>query len=150
MRIQPEPNKSKTLYTQFAMSHTFCIGCGRSDEQARRDFGGIPLQTHHFIRDHRASEWCVLARCCWREHELAHGHTIRVTGELVLPKLHIGTFMTLKLVRYPEEVDWDRCRQLRGSNLPDFEPIPDWLEEDFRKHRPRDKDRFYTTCTKDI
>lgn len=138
MRLQPPPSKDKTVYQAFAAEFPFCFGCGRSDAQSRRDFGG-GLEIHHFIRQHRAAERCVLAMTCWRDHKLAHGAIIRVNG-LVLPTLSIGVYMTLKEARDYDGTDWDRCRQLRGSNLPDFERIPGFLEREFRRHRPRDKD----------
>lgn len=146
MRLDPPPSKDEHFYRMWALAHDFCQGCGRSDAQSRRDFGGIPLSTHHFIKQHRAHEACVLLRLCWRDHALAENER---PGAIYFPagvrpaSISIGLCMTLKMAREPEEVDWDRCRQLRGSNLPDFAPVPAWLEEEFRRNRPRDRERWF-------
>lgn len=135
MKLQPPPSRDRVFYANWGAAHEFCQSCGRSNEQSRRDWGCIPLSTHHFIKQHRAHEACVLLRLCQGCHDLAEGRTIRVDG-LVLPKLTIGICRTLKLVRETSQVNWNRCRQLRGSELPELEKIPRFFEEQFRERRP--------------
>jgi hypothetical protein len=141
MRLDPAPSKDKDFYKEWSLRHRHCQACGI--QWNRAPWPG--LSTHHLIKQHRAHEACVLLRLCQRCHDAAEGHTVRVDG-VVWPKLTIGVCLTLKLTREPEEVDFDRCKQLRGLNLPDFEPIPAIIEASYRKWRPRDKDRFYYPC----
>lgn len=151
MRLDPPPSKNKRAYAAWGAKHTYCQGCGIS--KAKAAYPG--LSTHHIIKSHRALEGCVQIRLCHHCHQAAEGLTVVVPEELiqgfaeiketriVWPRLTIGACMAIKLAREPEEVNWERCEQLRGSLLPSLEPIPRLIEDSYRFHRPWDKKRFY-------
>jgi len=128
-----KPCKSLTAYADWAKRHDFCQACGLSIEAASLQIQG--LTRHHMVRTGRAHEGCNLLMLCHRDHDLAEGLTIRERGA-VLPKLTLGRCLTLK--RYRELSEWnpDRLRELRLSNLPDLEPVPAFLEREFRSRVP--------------
>lgn len=138
MRIDPPPCKDKAVYAAWGARHQWCQACGVPASLA--EFPG--LSTHHWIKQHRAFEGCVQLRLCHRCHQAAEGLTVKVRGA-PWPKLTIGVCRTLKLVRESEEYNEARCRQLRGSAIPNFEPIPDVIELSYRSHRPWDRVRFF-------
>ena len=138
MKIQPEPSKNLTFYRLWSCRHEYCQACGVP--ASKSPWPG--LSTHHVIKQHRAHEACVLLRLCQTCHDAAEGLTVKLNG-VAWPKLTIGICLTLKASRESAEVDWKRCRQLRGSNLPDFEPVPAVVEEAFRRWRPRDTELWF-------
>lgn len=141
MQLDPVPSKDKVAYAAWRARHTHCQACGISATKAERErWPG--LSAHHYIKQHRALESCVQLMLCSWCHCAAEGQTVRVNG-VPWPRLTIGVCRTLKAVREPEEVDWARCRQLRGSALPDFEAVPETIEQAYRAARPRDKRRFF-------
>jgi hypothetical protein len=120
-----------------AAKKTACMFCGVSRRRAPALYGGVPCAVHHIIRSGRSDEACNEAFICGRCHDLVHDGNIRdkESGEL-LPRLTLGIVLTLKRVREPESWDPDRLQALYGSTLPDLEPIPDFLEAEYRKNKP--------------
>lgn len=143
VRGQPrrKPSKSKRFYSQWGEAHNFCAACGRED-------GGVfGLSSHHIVKQGRAHEACNLLRLCISPcHDLAEGMTIRGEGEpcvgfpeirknMLLPKITLGIALSLKLRCDPDEVDWDRLQELRGSKLPELEPIPTYFVDLWKRNR---------------
>ncbi len=140
IRDQPrdKPSKDEEFYTAWGLAHWFCAACGRTEG----------LSTHHIIKQGRAHEACNLLRLCLHPcHDLAEvldvpdafptfGVRVIASAGRLLPKITIGVALSMKLRCDPAEVDMDRLQQLRGSRLPDPEPIPAYFVRQFAANRP--------------
>ncbi len=142
IRDQPrdKPCKDEAFYTAWGRAHWYCAACGRTEG----------LSTHHIIKQGRAHEDCNLLRLCLHPcHDLAEGLTVAGDEEwkhgpngrkwkvrYLMPKITIGIALSMKLRCDPAEVDMDRLQQLRGSRLPDPEPIPAYFVRQFAANRP--------------
>lgn len=127
------PVRDPTLYREWALAHPFCQACGIGAAMAAQ-LRWPGLSTHHIVKQGRSDEPTVLLRLCQRDHDLAEGKTIRVSGA-VYPKLTIGICLALKFASEPHEFDPARLQRLRGSLLPELEPIPAFLEQEWRRFR---------------
>lgn len=121
------PSKDENAYREWSARRVFCYACGYPGDW-------LPLQTHHIVKPGRSHDACNLVRLCHRDHCLAEGLDVREFGKL-LPKLTIGMCLTLKQHMDPDEYDAARLEQLRGSRLPDAEPIPEYFLEQYAKRR---------------
>lgn len=74
---------------------------------------------------------CNLLMLCGRDHDLAEGRSVRRNGVL-MPRLTLGVCLSLKRLHEPEEWDPERLARLLGENLPDLEPIPEFLFVEWR------------------
>lgn len=122
--------------------HDFCAACGA------REYGLHVLTTHEIIggQGGRSQEPCNWLRLGWHAcHQLASGLDVRgpawthrtmgrIPGDL-LPKITLGIALSMKLRCDPDEVDWDRLQELRGSRLPDPEDIPRHFVDLYRRNR---------------
>lgn len=144
-RVRQKPCKDERFYRQWSAARAFCYACGGPG-----DFRG--LQTHHIVKQGRSHEACNLVRLCARCHELAEGLDVRGPAKTVylrrgrrvieerglgdlLPKLTIGMCLTLKAMHDPDEVDLSRLQELRGSRLPDPEPVPEFFTREYQRNR---------------
>lgn len=138
-----KPSKDEDFYKDWGRAHWYCAACGGP--------GGWPgLTTHHIVKQGRAHEACNLLRMCRHPcHDLAEGLTVvgddkwkrspsgkRWKVAYSLPKITIGIALSLKLRCDPAEVDFARLQELRGSRLPDPEPIPIFFQRLFKQNRP--------------
>ena len=139
-----KPSKDTAFYADWGRAHDYCAACGR-------DGGIFGLSTHHIVKQGRAHEACNLLRVCISPcHDLcelldvrgpakyainSRGCVERFPGEL-LPKITLGIALSMKLRCDPAEVDMARLQELRGSRLPEPEPIPDEFIRSFKLNRP--------------
>lgn len=141
-RKRAKPNRSEREYRAWGEKRTYCYLCGGEG-------GYFGLTTHHIVKQGRSHDATNLIRLCMEpchslaemldvrgpaHFELVQGKWQRVLGEL-LPKLGIGICLTLKQMHDPEEVDLARLQELRGSRLPDPEPVPEYFVELYSRRR---------------
>lgn len=133
------PNKDEARYREFALAHPHCQCCGLHESRS-----WPPLSNHHIIKSGRSHDWCNLLRLCGHPcHSLAEGLDVRdeSTG-LLIPKLTIGVCISIKLECDPDGFDLDRLRTLRGSRVPDPEPVPEFFNILFRMRTGVDRIDF--------
>jgi hypothetical protein len=112
--------------------HDVCAACGAGE------YGTHVLTTHEIIGGSggRSQEPCNWLRLGWEPcHLLASGLDCRGEKNWFLPKITLGIALSLKLRCDPDEVDWDRLQELRGSKLPDLEEIPRHFVDLWRRNR---------------
>lgn len=114
------PIKNPKLYTQWNKEHTHCQCCGVSSSMAV--WPG--LTTHHIIKSGRSDEPTNLLRLCPLCHDAAEGLSHKRDG-VILPGLPVAICLRIKREREPGCYDAVRLAELRGSNLPQEEDIPD-------------------------
>lgn len=147
------------LAAKWGRAHDFCAACGAGE------YGLHVLTNHHIIpgsggRSDEPCNWLRLGmHVC---HDLASGLDVRRPGSHVrcetcgdrnpscrwckgrgitwkpgtlLPKITLGIALSLKLRCDPDEVDWDRLQELRGSKLPNLEPIPQFFIDLWKRNR---------------
>ncbi len=135
MYKKSRPVKDKEVYDQYARDHYWCEFCGVSATQApfKDDCGGVGLSRHHIIKPGRSDEPTNLIVACQRDHSLCEGLLIRDarTG-LLFPKLTLGIVLSVKKLRSPLLFNFGRLQELYGCNLPDFEPVPQFLLDEWR------------------
>ena len=137
-----KPVKDSKGYAKWNREHMYCMACGISQHRAPLLNAGIGLSTHHIIKAGRSDEPCNLLRLCQRCHDLAENRTIILKGER-LPCLSLGACLTIKKFRDRNNFDLKRLEVLRYSGLPDMEPIPEFIESEFRFNRPHDRILFF-------
>lgn len=129
-----KPVKDKVFYDEYALERPWCEACGVSASRApyHHHCGGVGLSRHHLVKFRRSDEATNLLVLCNRDHQLAEGILLRdpSTG-LLLPKLTLGMCLSIKKARSPELLDLDRLAELYGQALPDFEPIPEFIEREW-------------------
>lgn len=148
------------LAAKWGRSKPFCAACGAGE------YGLHVLTNHHVIpgsggRSDEPCNWLRLGmHVC---HDLASGLDVR--GEprwvrchecgpgilsckscmgfgwvhesgILLPKITLGIALSLKMRADPDEVDLERLQELRGSRLPDLEPIPQFFIDQWNKNQP--------------
>lgn len=140
------------MVREWRNRHDYCAACGLRG----------PITVHHILggRDGRSDEACNLLALCWSPcHQLAEGldvrfHDVRGVKRLsgnvaellagneptvddlpLMPKLTIGHCLTLKMRADPDEYDEVRLQELRGSRLPDPEPLPEFFEQMYQRRR---------------
>lgn len=128
------PVKDPVLYRDWAFAHPFCQACGIGATMAAR-LRWPGLSTHHMVKQGRSDEPTVLLRLCQRDHDLAEGRTVKAPGGEPYPILTLGVCLSLKLASEPHDLDLPRLLKLRGCALPDFEPIPAFLQEEWYRFR---------------
>jgi hypothetical protein len=142
--LRPRLNicKDEKWYKRWCLSHPYCHFCGVPADKA--EWPG--LSTHHMVKPHRSHESCVLIRACHRDHQLCEGQELQLPHGLQRP-LSLGVVLSVKLFRdsdRPEDWNPDRLMAIRGQCLPDLEPIPAFLESEYRFWRPWDGVHFFT------
>ena len=134
MYKKSRPVKDKELYDRYAMEHPYCQCCGVSASSApfQEHCGGVGLSRHHIVKPGRSDEETNLFVCCYRDHSLCEGLMIRDTrtGEL-FPKLTLGIVLSLKKLRDQHSYNFGRLEELYGCALPDLEPIPQFLTDEW-------------------
>lgn len=135
------PSKDEDFYQWWGIEHCYCACCGSTNG----------LSTHHIVKQGRAHEACNLLRLCVHPcHDLAEGLDVpdpaglawkhsKTHGDIttrLLPKLTIGHCLFLKWINDPHEYDGLRLQELRGSRLPDPEPVDERFLNSLRRAAP--------------
>lgn len=126
------PVKDPVLYGRYVEDFPYCQACGLPLYAAVKQT--VSLTRHHIIKFRRSDERCNLLVLCSRDHDLAELRSVR-RGGLLLPKLTLGVCLSLKLLRTPDEYDAERLAELFGQALPDLEPVPQFLVDEWRRWR---------------
>lgn len=128
------PIKDQDFYDQYVLDRPWCEFCGVPAAAAphQPDAGGVGLTRHHIIKFKRSDERTNVIVACCRDHALCEGLLVRnpQTG-LLYPKLTLGIVLTVKRLRDPDGFDAKRLQELYGQTLPDFEPIPKFLIDEW-------------------
>ena len=124
----------------YALAVGHCQACGVGPTGL--DFRG--LSVHHIAKPGRSDELCNLLVLCGTCHDLAEGHHVRVDPEtaglppgpkILLPLLPPSVCVTIKAKRDPENHNLPRLLELWGRFSLDPEPIPEAIEDLYRKRR---------------
>jgi len=107
---------------QWAAEHDACAACW-----AYIGMFGVLLETHHIVKCGRSDEPCNLLRLCRRCHKLAERERIRGDDGKLLPHLTLGVCLTLKRESDIEHWSPARLTELRHSELPIMEPVPEFF-----------------------
>lgn len=106
-------SKDESAYRAWGARRHYCYHCGTPRN----------LTTHHIVKQGRSHDAANLVRLCIECHNLAEGLTVRDSRGEVRPKLTLGKCLALKSMYDPDEYDPVRLQELRGSRLPDPEPL---------------------------
>lgn len=118
--------RDREVYDKYLVNHPYCACCGRRGKLSR----------HHLVGGAgRSDEVCNLITLdLFLCHPLAEGERI-ANGNLVYEPLSFGQILTLKRLRFPDEVNLERLAELYGQPLPEEEPLPDWAGEMFSRNQ---------------
>lgn len=114
-----KPVRDAKFRKAWSESNDRCQVCGKTDEESRRDNGGVGLETHHIIRFKRSDEACNLLRVCSKCHGLIHDSVFRDSGGREIPHLTLGAIIAIKASH--GEFDLARLQELYGQALPEAE-----------------------------
>jgi len=122
------PIRDREAYDLYLAQNPSCMICGRSANLSR----------HHIIGGTgRSDEPCnLIVACLLLCHLLAEGGIVKHNGKRFMP-LSLGQMLSIKKARSPLEWNAERLAELRGSALPDLEPIPEWVDAMYFGRMPR-------------
>ena len=118
--------RDREVYDAYLVSHPYCACCGRRGKLSR----------HHIIGGAGRSDEVVnlAVLCLFLCHPLAEGERV-ANGNIRYEPLSLGQILTLKRLRFPDEVNLERLAELYGQPLPEEEPLPAWVGEMYQRNQ---------------